>query len=294
MVHSIIHGTNYQEPDKSVLRIGVDGIPAIPQDTTDRNRTSPLAFTGNKFEFRMLGSSQSVAGPNIALNTIMAEQLGRFADALEKAEDFDATLQQIVSRALSEHQRVIFDGNGYSEEWKQEAARRGLSNLPSTAEALPAYVSDKNIDLVVRHGIFNEQEFRARYLIHLESYRKVVNIEARTMLDMAIHQILPASSAYTRELCDTAAAKQAMGVPCRSERDLIVRLAQVQDEMYARIQQLTDQLKTIPGDAKEAAAYCRQSIIVTMDALRASADRLEELTAKKYWPFPTYADLLFY
>ena len=294
VVHSIIHGTNYQEPDKSVLRIGVDGIPAIPQDTTDRNRTSPLAFTGNKFEFRMLGSSQSVAGPNIALNTIMAEQLGRFADALEKAEDFDATLQQIVSRALSEHQRVIFDGNGYSEEWKQEAAHRGLSNLPSTAEALPAYVSDKNIDLVVRHGIFNEQEFRARYLIHLESYRKVVNIEARTMLDMAIHQILPASSAYTRELCDTAAAKQTMGVPCRSERDLIVRLAQVQDEMYARIQQLTDQLKTIPGDAKEAAAYCRQSIIVTMDALRASADRLEELTAKKYWPFPTYADLLFY
>ena len=294
VVHSIIHGTNYQEPGKSVLRIGVDGIPAIPQDTTDRNRTSPLAFTGNKFEFRMLGSSQSVAGPNIALNTIMAEQLGRFADALEQAEDFDATLQQIVSRALSEHQRVIFDGNGYSEEWKQEAARRGLSNLPSTAEALPAYVSDKNIDLVVRHGIFNESEFRARYLIHLESYRKVVNIEARTMLDMAIHQILPASSAYTRELCDTAAAKQAMGVPCRSERDLIVRLAQVQDEMYARIQQLTDQLKTIPGDAKEAAAYCRQSIIVTMDALRASADRLEELTAKKYWPFPTYADLLFY
>ena len=294
VVHSIIHGTNYQEPGKSVLRIGVDGIPAIPQDTTDRNRTSPLAFTGNKFEFRMLGSSQSVAGPNIALNTIMAEQLGRFADALEQAEDFDATLQQIVSRALSEHQRVIFDGNGYSEEWKQEAARRGLSNLPSTAEALPAYVSDKNIDLVVRHGIFNESEFRARYLIHLESYRKVVNIEARTMLDMAIHQILPASSAYTRELCDTAAAKQAMGLPCRSERDLVVRLAQVQDEMYARVQQLTDQLKTIPGDAKEAAAFCRHSIIATMDALRASADRLEELTAKKYWPFPTYADLLFY
>ena len=294
VVQSIIHGTNYREPGKSVLRIGVDGIPAIPQDTTDRNRTSPLAFTGNKFEFRMLGSSQSVAGPNIALNTIMAEQLGRFADALEKAEDFDATLQQIVSRALSEHQRVIFDGNGYAEEWKQEAARRGLSNLPSTAEALPAYVSDKNIDLVVRHGIFNEQEFRARYLIHLESYRKVVNIEARTMLDMAAHQILPAASAYTRDLCDAAAAKQAMGVPCRSERDLIVRLSQTQDEMYSRMQQLTDELKTIPTDAREAAAYCRRVIIASMDALRAAADRLEELTAKKYWPFPTYSDLLFY
>ena len=294
VIDAVCTDSPYAGPVKMKMDLGVDVLPKFSKDTTDRNRTSPLAFTGNKFEFRMLGSSQSVAGPNIALNTIMAEQLGRFADALEKAEDFDATLQQIVSRALSEHQRVIFDGNGYSEEWKQEAARRGLSNLPSTAEALPAYVSDKNIDLVVRHGIFNEQEFRARYLIHLESYRKVVNIEARTMLDMAIHQILPASSAYTRELCDTAAAKQAMGVPCRSERDLIVRLAQVQDEMYARIQQLTDQLKTIPGDAKEAAAYCRQSIIVTMDALRASADRLEELTAKKYWPFPTYADLLFY
>ena len=294
VVESIIHGTNYQEPDKSILRIGVDGIPAIPQDTTDRNRTSPLAFTGNKFEFRMVGSSQSIAGPNIALNTIMAEQLCRFADALEQAEDFEATLQQIVCRALSEHQRVIFDGNGYSDAWKEEAARRGLSNYPSTAEALPAYVSDKNIDLVVRHGIFSESEFRARYFIHLESYYKLVNIEARTMLDMAIHQILPAASAYTKELCDAAAAKQAMGVPCRSERDLIVRLAQTQDDMYRRIQQLTDELKTIPADAKEAAQYCRRVIIASMNALRASADRLEELTAKKYWPFPTYSDLLFY
>ena len=294
VVQSIIHGTNYQEPGKSVLRIGVDGIPAIPQDTTDRNRTSPLAFTGNKFEFRMLGSSQSVAGPNIALNTIMAEQLCRFADALEGAEDFEATLQQIVSRALSQHQRVIFDGNGYAGEWKQEAARRGLSNYPSTAEALPSYVSDKNIDLVVRHGIFNESEFRARYCIHLESYRKVVNIEARTMLDMATHQILPAASAYARELCDAAAAKKAMGAPCRSELDLIEQLSRNQDALYARLQQLTQELKAIPADPKEAAQYCRHVVIASMDAIRASADRLEELTAKKYWPFPTYSDLLFY
>ena len=294
VVQSIIHGTNYQEPGKSVLRIGVDGIPAIPQDTTDRNRTSPLAFTGNKFEFRMVGSSQSIAGPNIALNTIMAEQLCRFADALEKADDFDATLQQIVSRALSQHQRIIFDGNGYSEAWKQEAARRGLSNLPSTAEALPAYVSSKNIDLVERHGIFNETEFRARYSIHLESYRKVVNIEARTMVDMAMHQILPAAAAYSGELCQTAAGKKALGVSCRSELDLISKLSESQDALYDRIQQLIRELTGIPADAKTAAEYCRQVIVPSMDAIRSHADRLEELTAKKYWPFPTYSDMLFY
>ena len=294
VVKSIISGTNYQEPGKSLLRIGVDGIPPIPQDTTDRNRTSPLAFTGNKFEFRMVGSSQSVAGPNIALNTIMAEQLCRFADELERAEDFDATLQKLVSRALKEHQRVIFDGNGYSEEWKQEAVRRGLSNLTSTAEALPAYVSEKNIDLVVRHGIFNETEFRARYAIHLESYRKIVNIEARTMVDMSIHQILPAASAYTRQLCDAAAAKKALGASCRSELALIQALSSHQDALYEHVERLKDELTAIPEDAAQAAAYCRRVVIASMDAIRKEADRLEELTARDYWPFPTYSDLLFY
>ena len=294
VVQSIIDGTNYQEPGKSLLRIGVDGIPSIPQDTTDRNRTSPLAFTGNKFEFRMAGSSQSVAGPNIALNTIMAEQLCRFADELEKAEDFDATLQKLVCRSFTQHQRVIFGGNGYSEEWKQEAARRGLSNLASTAEALPAYVSEKNIDLVVRHGIFNESEFRARHAIHLESYRKIVNIEARTMVDMAIHQILPAASAYTRSLCDTAAAKKAMSASCRSELDLIAKLSENQDALYDRVEQLKGELTAIPAEPEEAARYCRNVIIASMNAIRTSADRLEELTAKSYWPFPTYSDLLFY
>ena len=294
VVQSIIDGTNYQEPGKSLLRIGVDGIPSIPQDTTDRNRTSPLAFTGNKFELRMVGSSQSIAGPNIALNTIMAEQLGRFADELEDARDFDATLQKLVCRALTEHRRVIFDGNGYSEDWKQEAQRRGLSNLPSTAEALPAYVSQKNLDLVVRHGIFNETEFRARHAIHLESYRKIVNIEAKTMVDMAIHQILPAASAYSKALCDAAAGKKAMGATCCSELDLIGKLSQNQDDLYHRVEQLKEELTAIPADPTEAAAYCRKVVIASMDAVRASADRLEELTAKDYWPFPTYSDLLFY
>ena len=224
----------------------------------------------------------------------MAEQLCRFADELEQAEDFDATLQKLVCRALTDHRRVIFDGNGYSEEWKQEAAARGLSNLSSTAQALPAYISEKNIDLVVRHGIFNETEFRARHAIHLESYRKVVNIEARTMVDMATRQILPSVCAYTKSLCDAAAAKKALGVPCASELDLIEKLSESQDALYQRLEQLKGELTAIPTEPTEAAEYCRNVIIDSMNAIRSSADRLEELTAKNYWPFPTYSDMLFY
>ena len=179
IVRSIIDDTNYQGPEKSMLRIGVDVLPAIPKDTTDRNRTSPLAFTGNKFELRMLGSSQSIAEPNIALNTIMAEELSRFADILEAAENFDQALHDLVRDAFSKHQRILFNGNGYSEEWKEEAQRRGLSNLPSTAVCLPALISQKNIDLVLRHGIYTEPEFRARYAIHLDAYNKIVGIEAK-------------------------------------------------------------------------------------------------------------------
>ena len=294
VVNSIIDGTNYTDPEKSVLRLGVDVIPSIPQDTTDRNRTSPLAFTGNKFEFRMVGSSQSVSGPNVCLNTIMAEQLGRFADELEKAEDFDDTLQKLVCRAFTEHKRVIFDGNGYSEEWKKEAQRRGLSNLASAPEALAAYVSPKNIDLVVRHGIFTENEFRARYAIHLDSYRKIINIEARTMIDMALHQILPAASAYTGELCQTAASKKSMGASCRSEQALIAKLSQAQDGLYARVEQLQQELAAIPQDPQEAACYCRNVVFESMSVVRGFADTLEELTAKRHWPYPTYSDLLFY
>ena len=193
VVESLINGTNYTNPKKSLLRIGVDVLPSIPKDTTDRNRTSPVAFTGNKFEFRMLGSSQSIAGPNIALNTIMAEELGKFADILENAENFDAALQKLVCDTLTQHQQIIFNGNGYSDEWKEEAARRGLSNHTNTAHALPTYISQKNIDLVTKHGIFTESEFRARYEIHMQSYKKVIAIEARTCVDMVLHQILPAA-----------------------------------------------------------------------------------------------------
>ncbi len=294
VMDSIINGTNYKEPDKSLMRIGVDVLPAIPKDTTDRNRTSPLAFTGNKFEFRMLGSSQSISGPNVALNTIMAEELSRFADVLEQAEDFEGELQKLVSKALFEHRRIIFDGNGYSDGWKEEAARRGLSNLPSTAEALPTYVSQKNIDLVVRHGIFTENEFKARHSIHLEAYNKKINIEARTMVDMAIHQILPAALKYTHELCDTVESKQKISMPCRTELTLIKQLSNHTEGLYEAVEILKKALTVTPKDPQAAAARYHNRVVPAMQALRNEADMLEELTDKSYWPYPTYSDLLYY
>ncbi len=294
VVQSIIDGTNYHDPEKSMLRIGVDVLPSIPKDTTDRNRTSPLAFTGNKFEFRMLGSSQSVSGPNIALNTIMAEELGRFADALEQAEDFDAALQTLVCQALTEHSRIIFSGNGYSEEWKEEAARRGLHNFPSAAEALPTYVSRKNIDLVTRHGVFTETEFRARYRIHLDAYNKVVAIEAKTMIDMALHQILPAAMGYARELCDGIIGKRAAGLSCWAETDIAGQLSTATDRLYDHVRSLKEALCQVPAEPEEAALYYRRVICGYMEEVRRQADTLETLTDKAHWPFPTYSDLLFY
>ena len=294
VVQSIIDGTNYHDPEKGTLRIGVDVLPTIPRDTTDRNRTSPLAFTGNKFEFRMLGSSQSVSGPNIALNTIMAEELGRFANVLEKADDFDASLQELVCQALTEHSRIIFSGNGYSDEWKEEAARRGLHNFPSTAEALPTYVSEKNIDLVTRHGVFTETEFRARYRIHLDAYNKVVAIEAKTMIDMAMHQILPAAMGYARQLCDGIISKRAAGLSCWVETDIAGQLSTAADRLYDHVQSLKEALCQVPAEAEEAALYYRQVVCGYMEEVRRQADILETLTDKAHWPFPTYSDLLFY
>ncbi len=294
IIKSIIDGTNYVNPEKRTLRIGVDVLPAISKDTTDRNRTSPLAFTGNKFEFRMLGSSQSISAPNIALNTIMAEELSRFADELEQAEDFDETLHRLVCEAFRDHQRIIFDGNGYSDEWKAEAAHRGLSNFPSTAECLPSYISQKNIDLVTRHGIFTETEFFARYHIYLESYNKIVNIEARTMVDMAVHQILPAALNYTGDLCKALQRKKALGISCRAESHLAAKLSETTDALYENIEALQQALNSVPKDAKAASMYYHNTVIPAMDALRTNADILEQHTAKSYWPYPTYADLLFY
>ena len=294
IIRSIIDNTNYQEPEKSMLRIGIDIMPAIPKDTTDRNRTSPLAFTGNKFELRMLGSSQSITEPNIALNTIMAEELSRFADILEAAPNFDDALHDLVRDTFVKHQRILFDGNGYSQEWKEEAVRRGLSNLSSTAMCLPSMIAQKNIDLVVRHGIYTEPEFRARYAIHLDAYNKVVKTEARTMVDMAVHQIIPAAIHYTRDLCDALNAKKSCGISSRTESILVKELSTYTDALYDAVEMMRGALANIPQDKVEAANYNHDTIVPGMQAMRSAADMLESLTDKSYWPYPTYSDLLFY
>ena len=294
VVESIIHDTNYQDPEKSFMRIGVDVLPDIPKDTTDRNRTSPLAFTGNKFEFRMLGSSQSVAGPNICLNTIMAEELGRFADELEQAEDFDSALQNLVCRTFREHARIIFNGNGYSDEWKQEAQRRGLHNLAATAEALPHYASPENIRLVTRHGIFTEAEFLARQEIHTEAYCKLMHIEAQTMVEMATRQILPAASRYCGDLCHRVESKNRLGIRRNAETDLIQRLSDGIDGLYDAAGRLKGAILQVPNQALDASLFYLSTIVPLMNEVRGLADGLEELTDKSYWPFPTYSDILFY
>ena len=294
VVDSIINGTNYTDPEKSLMRIGVDVLPSIPKDTTDRNRTSPLAFTGNKFEFRMLGSSQSIAGPNIALNTIMAEELDQFADILENADDFHAALQSLISRVLKEHSRIIFNGNGYSDDWKKEAEKRGLSNLSTTAQALPTYISQKNIDLVTKHGIFTESEFRARHEIHLEAYVKLIRIEAKTTVDMTLHQILPAAIRYSSDLAESALRKQQLGIAANVEKDLAGRISVCADSLYEKCEALAAALKHIPQASTEAVDYCSNVLVAGMTAVRKDADLLEKLTDKSYWPYPIYSDMLYY
>ena len=294
VVDSIIEGSDYQGPVRSFMRVGVDVLPNIPRDTTDRNRTSPVAFTGNKFEFRMLGASQSVADPNIVLNTIMAEELGQFADELEKAENFDEALHDLVVRVFRTHKRIIFDGNGYSDDWKKEAAKRGLSNHATTPEAMDSFLSEKNIELVTKHRIFTEAEFRARWEIQLETYIKTINIEALTSIDMIRHQILPAAMKYTEQLTRGILNKQQIGLPKRAEMRLAKRISDACDKLYDFCEQLGDDLKKVPADTKKAADYYGSVIVADMLRAREQADILEELTDKSLWPYPTYSDLLFY
>ncbi len=294
VVESIIQGSSYTGPHKGSMHIGVDCMPDIPKDTADRNRTSPIAFTGNKFEFRMLGSSQSIAGPNIALNTIMAEELRQFADILEGAENKDLALQKLVCDAFTNHQRIIFNGNGYSDAWKTEAARRGLSNLATTTDALPSYIARKNIDLVTSHGIYTEPEFRARYEIHLDSYSKHIRIEAKTMVDMVMHQILPAALKYSSDLTQSLLRKEEAGIPAAADRDLARRISESCNILYGSAEKLAADLKTVPADSRGAAQYYGNIIVADMQAVRAVADRLEKLTDRSYWPYPIYSDILFY
>ena len=293
VVDSIINGTEYQESGKRTLAIGVDAMPAIPQDNTDRNRTSPMAFTGNKFEFRMLGSSQSISGPNVALNTIMAEELGQFADELEQSSDFQADLHALIKRVFTEHQRILFNGNGYDDAWIAEAERRGLSNLVSTADALPMYYSDKNAALFVKHGIYTREELEARAEIHIENYSTVTTIEAKTMIDMLRHEILPAVSGIADQLCQRAYHKDAMGVSCGYETTTAKTISLLTDELTAVCGQLETDLEQIPRDSLDAMVYCHNVLIPHMDSARTLADKLETLTAADCWPFPVYSELLF-
>ena len=293
VVQSIIQGTEFKEAGKRNLQIGVDVLPAIPQDNTDRNRTSPMAFTGNKFEFRMLGSSQSISGPNIALNTMMAEELKQFADQLEGSSDFQADLHALIKKVFTEHQRIIFNGNGYDDSWIAEAEKRGLCNLTSTADALPMYTAKKNVDLFVNHGIYTEEEINARAEIHIENYSTVIAIEANTMVDMIRHDILPAVSAYATDLCERADSKSALGVSSKYETVTAKNVAELTDVLLDACDKLEADIAAKPEDAKEAMAYSHDTILADMTAARAAADKLEAITAKEYWPFPVYADLLF-
>ena len=294
VVDSIIHGTPYTDAGKRTLRIGVDVLPNIPQDNTDRNRTSPMAFTGNKFEFRALGSSQSISGPNIALNTIMAEELEQFADELEGSQDFQADLAALIRRVLTEHQRIIFNGNGYTEDWIAEAEKRGLCNFPSTAEALPAYIAQKNVDLFVKHGIYTPDEVQARYEIHAENYAAVTSIEARTMADMIRRQILPAVSAFGAELCERMWKKQQMGVSSGYETGTAKAVSALTEELYAACGRLEADIAAIPAGATAAMGYCHENLVPGMARARKAADELEGLLPKESWPFPVYGDILFY
>ncbi len=298
IIESIVNESAYKSREREQMRLGVHILPKFPKDTTDRNRTSPFAFTGNKFEFRSLGSSQSISGPNVVLNTIIAESLGNFADELEKATDFTAALNTLIRRVLREHKRIIFNGNGYDPAWITEAEKRGLLNLKTTVDALPSYIAKKNIDLFIKHGVFSESEVHSRYEIKLENYVKVINIEAACMSDMARRMILPAVLEYTKEVAKEAELKKSVSsaISLKAEEAILTKLSAQTDALYMSIESLD---KAIAGQNSEKgmleqATYCRDAIIAAMTELRKHADALEGVVAKKYWPMPTYQDILMY
>ena len=297
IIDSIVDDTNYTDRVKGALRIGVDVLPTIPQDTTDRNRTSPVAFTGNKFEFRSLGSSQSIASPNIVLNTIMADTLGRYADKLEQADNFEQALHELVRRSLTEHRRILFGGNGYEQAWVDEAARRGLANLPATADALPTYVLDKNIALMVRNNVLSREEMLARHEIHMENYSKVIRIEASTLVDMVQHELLGAAISYCDVLCSAIVHKrQALpGDACRVETALAASISKLEEDLLDRCAELKTALDTMSPtlDAEAEMHYCHDVIFSAIGRVRECIDHLETLVSEDFWPVPTYCKLLF-
>jgi glutamine synthetase len=298
LVDSIVMGKNYT-PHKAVKgSIGVPESPIFPIDSTDRNRTSPFAFTGNKFEFRMLGSSASVADPNIVLNTIVAEAFATAVEKLEKAlktQDFDSAVKSYTEKLLKKHHRIIFNYNGYGPEWEAEAEKRGLLNHKNTADAVSECFKKENVDVFVRQGVYTKSEAIARANIQLENYVKTIVIEAKTMSDMATRQIYPAINKYVAELCEALSAKKSIfsTLPTGNDEELIRTLATANDEMMNAVKKLNADLIDLPKDEREAANRVAHVVCPDMRAIRALADKMEKLCAKEYWPFPTYSELLF-
>ena len=295
VLDSIENDTPLKEGGKSLLRIGADVLPPLPKDSTDRNRTSPFAFTGNKFEFRALGSSDSISCANIMLNTAVAEELDGFAEVLEKAKDFNLELHELIKKTIKEHKRIIFNGNGYDESWKDEAKARGLLNLKTTPEALPYYLDKKNVRLFTSHGIYNENEINARYIIAQEHYAKVVNIEALTCLDMVNKDYLPALSKYSKVLVDTLVAKKELGLNVDYEYSVSKIISDGIHKIFDIKTKLEESLKEAQkeeGLEEKSMAYM-EKVLPKMADLREAVDSLESYVDASYWPVPSYGDLLF-
>ncbi|WP_044973176.1 glutamine synthetase III [Ruminococcus sp. HUN007] len=296
ILEAIENDTPYGGATKEKMKLGVDVLPQFSKDTTDRNRTSPFAFTGNKFEFRMLGSSNSISCANIHLNGAVAEVLEKFADELEKASDFESALHELIKRTIKEHKRIIFNGNGYDDKWIAEAEKRGLSNLKTTADCMPKICDKKNVEMLTRQGIFTEAEIQSRCEIMLENYVKSVNIEAATMIDMARKEIIPAVSKFASDTASAVAVKKSVcDSACRYETRLVSELTDLIDQMdeaTTRLEAVVEELKKIE-DVRSQSEFVRDEMLPSMDKLRAAADEAETKTASEYYPFPAYDELLF-
>ncbi len=297
IIDSIIDGKTYEGGQAGVMDLGIPSVPTFRKDTTDRNRTSPFAFTGNKFEFRSLGSSQNIAMPNIVLNTAVAESFRQFADILEKADDFDAALAKLIKDTFTEHKRIIFDGNGYSSEWPVEAEKRGLLNLRTSVDAYKHFADEKNIKLFMAHGVMSKVELISREEILFENYSKIINIEALTMIEMASRDIIPAVNDYIASVADTAASKLSVlpGVDCTVEKDLITKLSDLNAKAYKALEKLKEVDAEAAGqsDSVKMAEMYKDKVIPAMSELRGYVDTMETMTASDYWPLPTYGDMMF-
>ena len=297
ILEAIENETAYDAREKAVMKVGVHILPRFAKDTTDRNRTSPFAFTGNKFEFRMLGSANSIASANIVLNTVVAQSLKSYADRLESADDFEEALHSLIRKTIKDHKRIIFNGNGYDNEWIAEAERRGLLNLPTTPDCLPYLLKDKNIKLFAEHKVFSRQEIEARYEIYLENYCKNVRIEALTMTDMTNKDILPAVSAYFKTLCDTVKAMSRAGIDPSGSYEQVTaeKLAALSRKIFSAVHGLSQAVDGLSeaGDAARESELIRDRVLPQMNLLREYVDAAESITAEEYWPYPSYGDLLF-